>query len=267
MDRLLGMPAQASSHAAQLDNMMGVVHLLMMLLFVGWGLYFIYVLFRFSARRNPKADHVGTRTHVSSYVEVGVAIFEAVILIGFSIPLWADRVGEFPDESESTVVHVMAQQYAWNAHYPGADGTFGRTDHTLIDAQANPIGLDSDDPASADDIVSVNQLQLPTGKPVLIRLTSMDVIHSFTLYEMRVKQDAVPGIEIPLWFIPEITTAEMREQTGNSDFNYEIACAQLCGIGHATMRGIMTISTQQEFDAWLARKTAEKAATSDPFFN
>ena len=267
MDSLLGMPAQASEHAAAVDNTMGLVHLLMLLLLVGWSLYFVYVLFRFSRKRNPKADPQGTRTHASSYVEAGVAIFEAVLLLGFSIPLWADRVGEFPDESEAVTIRVVSQQFVWNVHYAGTDGVFGRTSGDLIDAQSNPIGLDSDDPNAADDVVSVNLLHVPVNTPIVVRLSSMDVIHSFSLNEMRVKQDAVPGIEIPLWFVPMLTTEQMRKQSGNPDFNYEIACAQLCGIGHATMRGLMIVETQQEFDAWLAQKVQEKSQFADPFFN
>ena len=142
-----------------------------------------------------------------------------------------------PSASEALVVQVTGEQFAWNIHYPGPDGKFGRTDLKLLDLQSNPLGLDRDDPAAKDDVTTLNQMHLPANKPVIVRLRSKDVIHSFGVPEFRVKQDAIPGLTIPIWFIPNVTTAEMRAKTGNAEFQYEIACAQLCGLGHARMRG------------------------------
>ena len=92
------------------------------------------------------------------------------------------------------------------------------------------------------------------------------MIHSFGVPEFRVKQDAVPGFTIPIWFTPTVTTAEMRTKTGNPEFQYEIACAQLCGLGHARMRGIVTVQTAAEFQKWMDDKIGEESeAASDPF--
>ena len=96
---------------------------------------------------------------------------------------------------------MVGEQFAWNIHYPGPDGKFGRTDIKLVSAD-NPLGLDRTDPNAKDDITTINQLNLPVDRPVLVHLSSKDVIHSFGLYEMRVKQDAIPGMNIPVWFIP-----------------------------------------------------------------
>ena len=202
----------------------------------------------------------------STWLEVGVAVAEAVLLIGLSIPLWADRVDRLPPPQESTVVRVVGEQFAWNVHYPGPDGVFGRTDIELLDLQSNPLGLDREDPAAKDDVVTLNQLHLPVDTPALIQLTSKDVIHCFALQEMRVKQDAIPGMTIPVWFVPTVTTDEMREKTGNPEFGYEIACAQLCGLGHYRMRGYMTIHTQEDFQAWMDEQQAllaEEPAADD----
>jgi cytochrome c oxidase subunit 2 len=205
-------------------------------------------------------------SHRSTYLEIGVAVVEAVLLIGFAIPLWAARVDAMPSESEATVVQVTGEQFAWNIHYPGPDGQFGRTDVALLDLQSNPLGLDRDDPAAKDDVTTVNQLYLPVNRPVIVRLRSKEVIHSFGVPEFRVKQDAIPGLTIPIWFVPTITTAEMRARTGNDAFQYEIACAQLCGLGHARMRGFVTVQTAEEFQKWLDDTIAEQAAAaSDPF--
>jgi cytochrome c oxidase subunit 2 len=161
---------------------------------------------------------------------------------------------------------VTGEQFAWNIHYPGADRVFGRTDIKLIDLQLNPLGLDRSDPNAKDDVTTVNQLYLPVNRPVIVRLRSKEVIHSFGVPEFRVKQDAIPGLTIPIWFIPTITTADMRTQTGNPQFQYEIACAQLCGLGHARMRGFVTVQSAEEFQKWMDQAVAEQSeAAADPF--
>jgi cytochrome c oxidase subunit 2 len=266
MTEWLGLPPLAAAHGGQIDNLIGWIHIFMLILFVGWGGFFLYCLFRFRQSRNPVADYRGVTSHRSTYLEVGVAVVEAVLLIGFAIPLWAARVDAMPPENEALVVQVTGEQFAWNIHYPGADRVFGRTDIKLLDLQSNPLGLDRTDPAAMDDVTTVNQLYLPVNQPVIVRLRSKDVIHSFGVPEFRVKQDAIPGLTIPIWFIPTVTTADMRTQTGNSAFQYEIACAQLCGLGHARMRGFVTVQSAEEFQKWLADATAEAAAAaSDPF--
>ena len=250
MERLLGLPELASEHGGRLDYATELVHWLMFGLFIIWGIFFVFLLVRFRAGRNPKASYEGLKSHISSYGEVGVALFEVVLLVGFSIPLYSERVDDIPDESESTIVRVIGEQFAWNVHYPGPDGKFGKTEAALVDTETNPVGLDRDDPNAADDVTTINQLHLPVNKPVIVRLSSKDVIHSFSILSMRVKQDAIPGMEFPVWFEPTVTTAEMRERNGES-FNYELGCSQLCGLGHSTMKGIVTIHTQESFDAWM----------------
>jgi cytochrome c oxidase subunit 2 len=238
----------------------------MLILFVGWGGFFLYAIVRFRKSRNPVADYRGVTSHRSTYLEVAVAVVEAVLLIGFAIPLWATRVEALPPENEAVVVQVTGEQFAWNMHYPGPDRVFGRTDIKLLDLQTNPLGLDRSDPAAMDDVTTVNQLYLPVNTPIIVRLRSKEVIHSFGVPEFRVKQDAIPGLTIPIWFIPTVTTAEMRTRTGNPEFQYEIACAQLCGLGHARMRGFVTVQTAEEFQTWLDQEVkSQSEAAADPF--
>jgi cytochrome c oxidase subunit 2 len=266
MTEWLGLPALAALNGGQVDNLIGWTHIFMFVLFVGWGGFFTYCLIRFRRSRNPVADYKGVTSHTSSYLEGGVAIVEAVLLLGFSIPIWAARVDHRPPESEALVVEVTGEQFAWNVHYAGPDGRFGRTDITMIDLQSNPLGLDRSDPAAKDDVTTVNQLFLPVNKPIIVKLRSKDVIHSFGVPEFRVKQDAVPGLTIPIWFVPNVTTAEMRARTSNPEFQYEIACAQLCGLGHAHMRGFVTVLGTDEFQKWIDDKVKEAASDEDnPF--
>jgi cytochrome c oxidase subunit 2 len=264
MTEWLGLPALAAANGGQIDGLIGWIHIFMFILFVGWGGFFVYCLLRFRKSRQPVANYTGVRSHASNYAEIAVAVVEAILLVGFSIPLWAARVDHPPSESEAVVVEVTGEQFAWNIHYAGPDGKFGRTDIKLLDMQSNPLAIDRDDPAAKDDVTTLNQLYLPVNKPVIVRLRSKDVIHSFGVPEFRVKQDAVPGLTIPIWFIPNVTTTEMRTRTGNAEFQYEIACAQLCGLGHAKMRGFVTVLPADEFQKWLNEKVQEQSAP-DPF--
>jgi cytochrome c oxidase subunit 2 len=251
MTEWLGLPQLAVEHGGQIDSLIGWTHIFMLFLFVGWGGFFAYCLVRFRRSRNPVANYTAVKSHASSYLEVAVFVVEVVLLFGFSVPLWAARVDHIPRDSDALVVQVTAEQFAWNIHYAGPDGVFGRTDIKLLDLQSNPLGIDRSDPAAKDDVATLNQLYLPANKPVIVRLRSKDVIHSFGVPEFRVKQDAIPGFTIPLWFVPNVTTAEMRARTGNPEFQYEIACAQLCGLGHYRMRGYVTVQTAEEFQKWM----------------
>ena len=173
-------------------------------------------------------------------------VIELVLLFALSIPFWASSVARVPEPSEAMRVRVIAQQFQWNIHYAGPDGVFGRTDPELIRPQQNNhIGLDRDDLFGKDDVMTNNQLNLPIDQPVVIELSSQDVVHSFFVPVLRVKQDAVPGLVIPLSF------------TATATGKHEIACAQLCGIGHAQMRGFITLMEPAEFDQWLAERSKE----------
>ena len=250
-----GLPPQASAHADAIDSVLGLEHWGMIGLFVFFFAYFVYVLVRFRRGAHPTASYAGMTSRWSMYVVLGLALAEGVLLVAFEMPAWNDRINNLPSPEEATVVRVVAEQFAWNVHYPGRDRMFGRTDVSLI-ASDNPLGLDRRDPAAKDDITAINQLTVPVNHPVLIHLTSKDVIHSFTLYELRVKQDAIPGTDSPVWFIPTVTTADMRARLGKADFEFEIACSQLCGLGHYRMRGFLNVKTDAEYQAVLAEETA-----------
>jgi cytochrome c oxidase subunit II len=248
--QLLGMPPLASSNGQDVDNLIIYVHWLMFALFIGWIVYFVYVVWRFHRSRNPKADYHGVRSHASNYIELTVAGIEAVLLIFVAVPLWAKAVDKFPPASQSTVIQVVAQQYEWNVRYPGPDGIFGRQDMRFV-SETNVFGVDPTDPNGKDDIQLVNDIHVPVNKPVIIYVSSKDVIHSLKIISMRVCQDAIPGLRIPLWFTPT--------RIGR----YQINCAQLCGPGHSAMTGgFLTVDSQEDYDKWLKSKEPAPAASS-----
>tara|TARA_B100000315_G_scaffold218843_1_gene220391 strand:+ start:16463 stop:17233 length:771 start_codon:yes stop_codon:yes gene_type:complete len=237
----LWLPKSASTFAHEIDTAINIVHILMVVMFIVWGIFFVYFLAKFREKSNQSVNSKGfPKTIVPVSMIAFVAIFDVYMLIGHDSPFWHHLKTDFPPAEESTVVRVVGQQFAWNIHYPGEDGVFGKTDPYLVDEQANPLGLDSDDPAALDDITTVGQLRIPVNKPAIIHLTTKDVIHSFSLPIMRVKQDAIPGMRIPFWFVPT--------RTGD----WQIACAQLCGNSHFKMKGIFKVQTEDDFNSWLA---------------
>lgn len=255
METLLGLPPLASEQGRGVDDLIVYVHWLMGALFVGWLGFFLYTLYRFHQSRNRRADYFGVRNHASSYIEGAVAVVEGVLLVAVAVPFWAKAVDKFPPEAEATRVQVVAQQFAWNFRYPGNDGEFGRQDMRFVAAD-NAFGVDPNDPKGKDDIQTLNDMRVPLvkgpegrHKPVIVYISSKDVIHSFKVIALRVTQDAIPGMRIPIWFTP---TMEGR---------FQINCAQLCGNGHASMsQGFLVVENQAAYEEWLASKAG--AATS-----
>lgn len=249
-----GLPINMSVQGARIDEINAIVHWLMLILFVGWGIFFIVSLVKFRASNNDTADYEGVKSHLSSVLEAAVAVIEIVILFGFGFPIWADRVTDVPAPSESVHLRVIGQQFAWNIHYPGPDSKFGSTSAELVDEQDNPIGLDRSSDNAADDFYTVNQFHIPVNQKIRVDLTSKDVIHSFSLPELRVKQDAIPGMTIPVHFQATMTSEEFLKTTvgtAREGRGLEVTCAQLCGLGHYRMRGFFTVHDDEGYQAWL----------------
>ena len=236
------LPPDSSGHGAPIDSMMVVIHWFMLLLFVGWGIFFVYCLFRFRAGANPRAQYEPVKGTVSKFIEIGVVIFEAVLLVGFSMPVWADWKDKPPSEDQALQVRIVAKQFEWYAHYAGPDGKWGRRlpEKAVGGSPAEMIGLDTDDPAAKDDKI-FPILHFPVGKDVILKITSQDVIHSFGSMALRLKQDAIPGMMIPIWF--KATKAGV----------YEVACSQLCGLSHYKMRMQLYCDTPEDYAKWVAQ--------------
>lgn len=252
--KLLGLPVLAGENGRAVDELIIYIHWLMIALFVGWFAYFLYAIWRFNAKRNPKADHHGVRSHISNYIELVVAGIEVVLLVGFAIPMWA-RASDVTklsaeDQKNAVNIQVVAQQFNWNVRYPGQDGIYGKQDMKFI-SETNLFGIDPNDPNGKDDVqVSPSpEIHLPVGKPVVASISSKDVIHSFKVISMRVTQDAIPGMRIPCWFKP------------TKEGHYQINCAQLCGNGHSSMSGgFLVVESQEKYEKWLASKVGATAS-------
>jgi len=232
---------ELQSDRGAIDSAMAVTLLVTGAVFILTNLILAWFSWRYQ-------DHEGAQAlywHDNPRLEWTWTLVTAAILFVFlfnALDLWAKVQRKAP--GGAMVVEVTGQQFAWNVRYPGKDGAFGRTDTRLVDPEtSNFIGLDKEDPASGDDLVLLNELYLPQGQPVRVVIRSMDVIHSFFLPNFRVKQDAVPGMTTQFWFTPT--------RRGN----FELACAELCGVGHYIMRGRVVVETKAAFDAWLAQQS------------
>jgi len=247
---LLAQPA-ASDHGEKIDFMLiitiavtGVVFVLTQIL-----LFWFAYKYQFSEKRtvyyfphNNKLELIWT---------VVPAIF-LTVLVGFGLFYWFKITGDAPKDAQ--IVEITGKQFNWMMRYPGKDNVLGRKNYRLTDASnGNALGVDWEDGASHDDI-EATEMHLVVGKPVQLVINAQDVIHDVGLVHFRLKMDAVPGIPTTLWFTPLYTTAQMKEITGNKDFVYEISCDQMCGSGHYSMRGVIVVETQEEYDAWMASK-------------
>jgi len=233
------LPPDVSVHGAKIDQLMSVLHWFMALLFIGWGIFFVYCLIKFRARPVHTALYTPVKAIATKYIEAFVVVIEVFLLFGLSTPVWLAYKNNVPDPAKAMHIRVVAEQFAWNFQYPGKDGKFGKSDVSLISGD-NPLGIDPEDAAAKDDIISVNQLHIPVHRAVVVDVSSKDVIHSFNIPVLRVKQDTIPGQQIPIWF--EAT------QPGH----FELACAQLCGLGHYRMRADVLIDTPEDFAKWEA---------------
>ncbi len=252
-------PVLASLHGGRIDLLMVAVHGVIVTVFLGWFYLFIFILIRFRRAAHAQPGGARPRPRWLYAFAILLLVVELALDLGFSSPYGVAGV-EDKLKQNAVELRVVAQQYAWNVHYPGADGKFGRTDPLLVRNGLNPLGLVRGDEAAKDDIVLLNQMVLPVDRPAVIYLSSKDVIHSLNLPEFRVKQDAIPGMMIPVGFTPTMTTAAFRKLKGDDKRDFEMACAQLCGLAHFNMRGTLTVLSKEAFAAWLADKTPKQEA-------
>jgi cytochrome c oxidase subunit II len=235
----LGIADNASLHGYAIDSMLEMLHWFMLVLFVGWGSFYFYTLWAFRASRNPKANYVGTTSHLPTKLEGGVLVLEVVLLMAFAAPIWATRVDQWPTGPDVTHLRAVGQQFQWDLQYSGPDGKLGHRDIHLV-TTGNALGLDRNDPDAADDLTCINEMHLPVNKPCIVDVMSKDVIHDFCIPNMRVAQDAIPGSVIPMWFIPI--------KTGT----YDIVCAQLCGNNHSLMKGTLIVEDEATYKKWFS---------------
>jgi len=235
----------ASEHGITTDNLFWVTVTLTGIVFLITQALLFYFAFRYRHRAKAKAFFFPENNRLELIWTIVPAIVLALLIFS-GLKIWNKITADPPEEAE--VVEIMGYQFAWRTRYPGSDGQLGKYDFRLTDA-TNEFGIDFRDKAAFDDFTP-REIHLPKGKPVLFKIRSRDVLHSVFAPHFRLKMDAVPGMPTSFWFIPNKTTEEMRAETGNPDFNYEIACAEVCGKGHFTMRMMVVVEDPEIYEQW-----------------
>ena len=198
-------------------------------------LFTAYCVFRFRHKEGRVAAYEPENNKLELWLTVVTGVGVAALLAP-GLVVWSQFV-TVPDDA--TDVEVVAQQWYWSYRLPGKDGILGIVDNRLI-TDDNPLGIDPDDPNGQDDVViEGDELHLPIGKPVKMVLRSVDVLHDYYVPQFRAKMDMVPGMVTYFWFEPT--------RVGE----FEVLCAELCGIGHAFMRGAVFIDTEEQYQIWL----------------
>ncbi|TDH24028.1 cytochrome c oxidase subunit II [Segetibacter sp. 3557_3] len=256
--RLLG--ESASVEGEKVDSMMNLTIIVTGIVFFITQILLFWFSYKYQEKENRKAFFFPHNNRLEViWTVIPTIVLTVLVIIG--LRNWFLFTGDAPQNA--MVVEVTGKQFGWIYRYPGKDNEFGKKYFRNIDDATNWVGLvwadnaemnQKADPAAKDDIVLQQTMYVVKNKPVKLVIGSRDVIHDVGLPHFRLKMDAVPGIPTSLWFTPKFTTAEMQKSSGNPNFEYEIACDQICGNNHFAMKGIIRVVTQEEFDVWLAQQ-------------
>lgn len=253
-DKILKEPA--SDHGERVDTMLYITLAITFLVFVLTQIALFWFAYKYQEKEGRKAYYYPHNNRLELIWTVIPAI-TLTVLVGFGLYYWYEITGEAPENAQ--VVEVTGSQFKWEYRYPGADGELGKKYYRDINPlKNNPLGQVWSDPANRDDIVGSQEMHVVVNKPVKLIIGAKDVIHDVGLPHFRMKMDAVPGQPTTMWFTPKFTTREMKKKYGD-DFEYEIACDQMCGRGHFSMRGTIVVESQAEFNIWLKKQKAQYA--------
>lgn len=250
MDFML--PESASVQGVQYDHMLYVTLVITGIVFFATHILLFWFVYRYQATATSKAYYLAHNNKLEVlWTTIPALVLVVLVIIG--LKHWFIITGDPPKGAQ--VVQIVGKQFNWVVRYPGKDGILGKTDYRLINDATNILGLDWNDPASKDDVIIENgEMHVINKIPVHLVINSRDVIHDVGLPHFRMKMDAVPGITTTMWFTPSITTKEMQVKTKDPEFVYEIACDQMCGKGHYSMRGTVIVESKGDFVVWMSKQ-------------
>ncbi len=260
------LPDASSEHGPKTDDLFWITMGITGAVFFATHILLFYFPYKYQFRENRKASFYPDNNRLEViWTVVPAIVLTLLVLSGWKV--WRDITSDAPEQAME--VELVGKQFNWLVRYPGVKqaelgkkkAELGNFNYRLIDA-SNEVGIDLTDENSFDDFMP-REVHLVKGKPVLLKIRGRDVLHSVFLPQFRVKMDAVPGMPTKFWFTPTHTTKEMREQLGNPNFNFELACTEVCGRGHFSMRNLVIVETQEEFDAWAAKQQSWLATHRD----
>ena len=246
------LPIAACKTGEAFDSMFKVTLIVTGIVFFATQAVLFWFAYKYQSSEKRKTAYFFSHDNKLEIIWTTIPAIAMTILVVIGLKNWFTVTAPAPDDA--MVVEIVGKQFNWIVRYPGKDKELGVRDFRKINDANNVLGLDWNDPHNMDDIISQQEMHLVVNKPVKLLIGSRDVIHDVGLPHFRLKMDAVPGIATTLSFTPSITTDSMKKITGNPDFVYEIACDQLCGKGHYSMRGVIVVETQEQYDAWMAKQ-------------
>lgn len=251
-NRTLMIYPSASDHGERIDTMMYITIAITGVVFVLTQVLLFWFSYKYQHSEKRKAYYYPHNTNWE-ILWTTVPAIALCVLVGFGLYYWYQITGDAP--KNALQVEITGKQFSWIYRYPGKDNTFGKKYFRNInEAGSNDLGLIWDDRAAQDDIVTTEAMYIVKDRPVKINIFSRDVIHDVGLPHFRMKMDAVPGTPTTMYFTPKYTTAEMKKITNNPDFEYEIACDQMCGNSHYSMKGLVKVVTEDEYKLWILQQ-------------
>ena len=251
----------ASVEGEKIDQMFMITTAVTGVIFVLTQFLLFFFAWKYQEKEGKKATFFAHSTKLE-LIWTAIPAIALTVLVVFGLKFWFRITSDAP--KGALEVEIVGKQFGWTMRYPGKDKNFGRTYFKVIsDENSNSLGQIWEDnaefklkadPANFDDVVTTQTMYVVKDRPVKLIINSRDVIHDVGLSHFRMKMDAVPGIPTTIWFTPKYTTKEMKERTGNPEFAYEISCDQMCGNGHYSMKGIIEVVSQEDFDMWMAKQ-------------
>ncbi|WP_308701873.1 cytochrome c oxidase subunit II [Pontibacter ummariensis] len=239
----------ASVHGDWTDSLFWTTMIIIGVVFVITQILLFWYSYKYKHQDDKKAYYYPHNNKLEIvWTMIPAVVMALLVFAGWKT--WTKITSASPEDA--VVIEVMGKQFSWMVRYPGPDGVLGDAKIPLVDA-TNQMGVDFSDQYALDDFMP-REIHVPKGKPVLLKIRAQDVIHSVFMPHFRLKMDAVPGMPTKFWFVPTKTTYEMQNETGNPDFKYELACAEVCGRGHFAMRFIIVVDEPEDYEAWVAEQ-------------
>jgi len=244
------LPVAASEHGVKTDFLLNLSWIIILPVFFITHLLLIYFGYKYYHRKSRRSDFFAHSTKLEAiWTIIPTIVLSSLIIYG--IGTWNEITGPAPEEA--MVVELYAKQFDWTARYAGADNKLGASGYRLIEG-ANTLGVDYKDAASQDDKIVRGEFHLPVGKPVVFKFHSRDVLHSAYMPHFRAQMNCVPGMTTQFHFVPTMTSAEMKVETNNPEFEYILLCNKICGGAHYNMQMNIIVESEADYNAWLAKQ-------------
>lgn len=248
------LPVSASEHGETIDQLMNTTWWIIVPVFVITHIVLFYFCYKYAYDANRKASYFAHSNKLELiWTLVPTVVLAALILYGLSV--WNDIFEPVAEEDNPITLEIYGKQFDWTARYTGKDGQLGRANYKLIDlASGNSLGLDTTDVKAKDDILVKGEFHLPVNRPVQFQFRAQEVIHSAYMPHFRAQMNCVPGMVTQFNFVPNKTTAEMREITGNPEFEYVLLCNKICGAAHYNMKMTIVVESEEDYQKWLSEQ-------------